>query len=112
MRVVNAAAGNEKYYYPADVAGSSPGKKLVVRQNMTNNNNFKSIFYREPNYQNCPSGLCTGADGGFCDREGPRGTVLSGNMDAMAPIGTANGALFWGVSGAYPSEKIFEIEVL
>ena len=54
---------------------------------MTNNNNFKRIFDREPNYQNCPSGLCTGADGGFCDREGPRDTVLSGNMNAMAPIG-------------------------
>ena len=43
---------------------------------------------------------------------GPRDIVCSGNMGAKALIRTANGALFWGVSGACSSGKIFEIEVL
>ena len=43
---------------------------------------------------------------------GPRDIVCSGNMGAKVLIRTANGALFWGVSGACSSGKIFEIEVL
>ena len=35
--------------------------------------------------------LAAGADGGFCDRGG---LVNSGNMCVIAPIRTANGALF------------------
>ena len=35
-----------------------------------------------------------GGDGGFCDRGGPRDIVYSGNMGAIAPLRTANGALF------------------
>ena len=33
-------------------------------------------------------------------------------MGAKAPIRFANGALFYGVSGACSARKIFEIEVL
>ena len=36
-----------------------------------------------------------GADGGFCDRGGlARDIAYSGNTGAIAPIRTANGALF------------------
>ena len=43
---------------------------------------------------------------------GPRAIAYSGNMGAIAPIRTANGALFEGVSGACSSGKVFEIEVI
>ena len=42
----------------------------------------------------------------------PRDIVYSGNMGEIAPIRTANGALFYGISGTCSSEKIFEIGVL
>ena len=44
---------------------------------------------------------------------GVRDIAQSGNMGAIiAPIRTANGALFEGVSVACSSGKIFEIEVI
>ena len=51
-------------------------------------------------------------DGGFCDRGGPRDTVDSGNVGMIVPIRTANGTLFWGISGECSSGKMFQIEVL
>ena len=43
---------------------------------------------------------------------GPRDIAYSGNMGAIAPIRTANGALFGGVSSVCSSGKVFEIEVI
>ena len=38
--------------------------------------------------------------------------IIKEAVGAIAPTRTLNGALFLGVSGAYSSGKIFEIEVL
>ena len=51
------------------------------------------------------------ADGRFCDRGGLiKDIVYSGNMGAIAPIRTANGALYKVVSEACSSGKCLRLE--